>query len=111
MGFTCNRLSKNSSNILLINYDELKNNFKKTIGKISNLEIDIINTPRNYQIRKNIYTEKRAAQKEKKTLMKDFIHDEIKKFTTLPKDFTVNYLRTNKFFKLVFFIGFFFYYF
>ena len=80
-------LSKNSNNILLINYDELKNNFKKTIKKISNkLEIDIINSPRKPDKEKYIHGKKIELDQKEKKLMKDFIHDEIKQFTSLPED-------------------------
>ena len=80
-------LSKNSRNILLINYDELKNNFKKTIEKISNkLEIDIINTPRKPDKEKYIHGKILELHQKEKTLMKDFIRDEIKNFSTLPEE-------------------------
>jgi len=50
------------------------------------LEIDIINTPRKPDKEKYIHGKKMELHQKEKTLMKDFIHDEIKQFTTLPED-------------------------
>ena len=50
------------------------------------MEIDIINTPRKPDKEKYIHGKKIELHQNEKILMKDFIHDEIKQFTSLPED-------------------------
>ena len=48
--------------------------------------IYIINTPKKPDKEKFIHGKKIELHQKEKILMKDFIHDEIKQFTSLPED-------------------------
>ena len=79
--------ARSSSNIVLINYSELKNNFEKTIKYISNkLKIQISNAPIKPNKEKYIYGKEMKICDEERILMKNFISEEIKNFPELPKD-------------------------
>ena len=79
--------SRNSSNIVLVNYSELKNNFEKTIEYICHkLKINMFQQPIKPNKEKFIYGKAMEICDQEKILMKNFIKEEIKKFPNLPKD-------------------------
>ena len=59
---------------------------KKLNLKNKPLGIDIINNPRKPDKEKYIHGKKIELHQKEKLLMKNFIHDEIKQFPTLPED-------------------------
>lgn len=78
---------KNSKNIVMVNYSDLENNFRKTIENICNkLEINIISTPSKPNKEEYIYGKDLKLSYEEKQLMKSFIREEIQKFPVLPND-------------------------
>ena len=79
--------SRNSSNIVLVNYSELKNNFETTIEYICNkLKINILQPVKKPNKENFIYGKKMEICDNDRILMKNFIKEEIKKFPDLPKD-------------------------
>ena len=79
--------SRNSSNIVLVNYSELKNNFETTIEFICNkLEINILKSPKKPNKDNFIYGKKMEICDNERILMKNFIKEEIKYFPELPSD-------------------------
>jgi len=81
------KAARNSSNIVLVNYSELKNNFQETIEYICNkLNINIFQQPTKPNKEKFIYGKAMEICDEEKILMKKFIKEEIKKFPNLPND-------------------------
>ena len=79
--------SRNSSNIVLVNYSELKNNFEKTIEYICHtLKINMFQQPIKPNKEKFIYGKAMEICDKEKILMKNFIKEEIKKFPNLPND-------------------------
>ena len=79
--------ARNSSNIVLINYSELKNNFATTIEYICDkLKINILQTPTKPNKEKFIYGKAMEICDKERILMKNFIKEEIKKFPALPND-------------------------
>ena len=81
------KAARNSSNIVLVNYSELKNNFQETIEYICNkLNINIFQQPTKPNKEKFIYGKAMEICDEEKILMKKFIKEEIKKFPNLSDD-------------------------
>ena len=79
--------ARNSSNIVLVNYSELKNNFEKTIKYICHkLKIKMFQQPVKPNKEKFIYGKAMEICDKEKILMKNFIKEEIKKFPNLPND-------------------------
>ena len=77
----------NSSNIVLVNYSELKNNFETTIEYICDkLQINIFQKPKKPNKEKFIYGKAMEICDKEKKLMKNFIKEEIIKFPNLPND-------------------------
>ena len=79
--------ARNSSNIVLVNYSELENNFETTIEYIcEKLKINIFQQPKKPNKEKFIYGKAMEICDKEKILMKNFIKEEIKKFPNLPND-------------------------
>ena len=79
--------ARNSSNIVLVNYAELKNNFETTIEYICDrLKIDIFQPPIKPNKEKYIYGKEMDICDAERSLIKNFISEEIKNFPELPKD-------------------------
>ena len=79
--------ARNSSNIVLVNYAELKNNFETTIELICNkLKINILELPKKPNKENFIYGKEMEICDNDRILMKNFIKEEIKKFPNLPND-------------------------
>ena len=79
--------ARNSSNIVLVNYSELQNNFEKTIEYICHkLKINMFQQPVKPNKEKFIYGKAMEICDKEKILMKNFIKEEIKKFPNLPND-------------------------
>ena len=79
--------ARNSSNIVLVNYSELKNNFGTTIEYICNkLKINIFQLPIKPNKEKFIFGKEMEISDKERMLMKYFISEEIKSFPGLPKD-------------------------
>ena len=79
--------ARNSSNIVLVNYSELKNNFETTIEYICDkLKINIFHQPTKPNKEKFIYGKAMEICDKEKKLMKNFIKKEIIKFPNLPND-------------------------
>ena len=77
----------NSSNIVLVNYSELKNNFETTIEYICDkLQINIFQKPTKPNKEKFIYGKAMEICDKEKKLIKNFIKEEIIKFPNLPND-------------------------
>ena len=78
---------KNSKNIVMVNYSDLENNFRKTIKNICNkLEINIISTPSKPNKEEYVHGKHLKLNYKEKQLMKSFIREEIQKFPDLPND-------------------------
>ena len=76
-----------SKNIVMVNYSELKKNFRKTIRTICNeLEINIISIPTKPNKENYVHGKDMKISYEEKQLMKSFISKEIQKFPDLPND-------------------------
>tara|TARA_Y200000002_G_scaffold382839_1_gene401605 strand:- start:2611 stop:3417 length:807 start_codon:yes stop_codon:yes gene_type:complete len=81
------KVKRNFPNLVLINYSELKNNYKKTIKYICNqLEIDVISPPTKPDKNNYIQGSDMNISYKEKQLMNTFIKEEIQKFPNLPKD-------------------------
>ena len=79
--------ARNSSNIVLVNYSELKNNFEKTIKYICNkLKITILLPPKKPSKENFIYGKEMKICDKERILLNNFISEEIKNFPELPKD-------------------------
>ena len=79
--------ARNSSNIVLVNYSELENNFETTIEYIcEKLKINIFQQPKKPNKEKFIYGKAMEICDKEKILMKNFIKEEMKKFPALPRD-------------------------
>ena len=79
--------AKNSSNIVLVNYSELKNNFENTIENICHkLKINIFQKPIKPNKEKFIQGKKMEICNKESILMNNFIREEIRNFPELPKD-------------------------
>ena len=79
--------ARNSSNIVLVNYAELKNNFETTIELICNkLKINILELPKKPNKENFIYGKEMEICENDRILMKNFIKEENKKFPNLPND-------------------------
>ena len=79
--------ARNSSNIVLVNYSELKNNFEKTIYYIcKKLKINILLPPKKPNKENFIYGKEMKICDKERILMKNFISEEIRKFPELPED-------------------------
>ena len=79
--------ARNSTNIILVNYSELKNNFAKTVEYIcEKLNINLINQPIKPNKEKFIYGKKMEISDKETILMRNFIREEIKNFPELPED-------------------------
>ena len=78
---------RNCKNIVMVNYSELENNFKKTIRTVCNqLDIDITSSPLKPNKEKYIHGKDLKVSYEEKKLMNYYISKEIQKFPDLPDD-------------------------
>ena len=79
--------ARNSSNIVLVNYSQLKDNFEATIEYISDkLKINIFHPLIKPNKEKFIYGKEMEICDKERILLNNFIREEIKNFPELPKD-------------------------
>ena len=77
----------NSKNIVMVNYSQLKNNFRKTIRTICDqLEVEMISIPSKPNREDYIKGNNMKVSDTEKQLMRYFIREQIQKFPDLPND-------------------------